>query len=56
MGQRAPETLLAASGDDPGDPVVTIAVVAVLALAGGLVLGLLAALVVGSGRRAAAGG
>ena len=35
----------------PGDPVVTIALVAVLALLGGLALGALAVLVLGLGRK-----
>ena len=42
---------LLATADEPADPALTIALVAVIALAGGLVLGALAIVVLGLGRR-----
>jgi hypothetical protein len=46
------ERLLAAT-DEPADPALTLAIVAVIALLGGLVLGTLAIVVLGLGRRRA---
>jgi Ca-activated chloride channel family protein len=45
------QPLAVATGTDAGDPTVTIGLVAVLALAGGLALGVLAAIVLGLGGR-----
>ena len=45
-----PERLFA-SADQPADPALTLALVAVIALVGGLVLGTLAIVVLGLGRR-----
>jgi len=45
-----PERLLA-TVDQPADPALTLALVAVIALLGGLVLGTLAIVVLGLGRR-----
>jgi hypothetical protein len=47
-----PERLLAAA-DEPADPALTLALVAVIALVGGLLLGALAIVVLGLGRRRA---
>jgi hypothetical protein len=49
-GGRSPADLLA-TADQPADPALTLALVAVLALVGGLVLGVLAIVVLGLGRR-----
>jgi hypothetical protein len=45
-----PERLFA-SADEPADPALTLALVAVIALLGGLALGALAVVVLGVGRR-----
>jgi Ca-activated chloride channel family protein len=49
-GQGSPADLLA-TADQPADPALTLALVAVLALVGGLALGVLAIVVLGLGRR-----
>jgi Ca-activated chloride channel homolog len=45
------QPLVVAPGTDAGDPALTIGLVAILALAGGLALGVLAVIVLGVGRR-----
>jgi len=54
-GQASSPTDLLATADQPADPALTIALVGAIALVGGLVLGALAIVVLGLGRRRVAG-